>query len=103
MCLGPAIAEYLKAIKNLRFISKTVKLTILHTMKSVNQFPIYQKDSRLKDLCGILWYHTARQTSIASSTEAARGEATSTVPASQSTLQRRCLIIQVANEWALKY
>jgi hypothetical protein len=75
-------------------------------MKSVNKFPIYQNEICLTDLCGIIWYHTSSQTaytSIASSTEAARGEATSTVPASQSTLQRRYLIIQLENEWALKY
>lgn len=43
------------------------------------------------------WYHIARQaayTSIASSTDDTRGEATSTVPESQSTLQTRYLIIQ---------
>lgn len=48
---------------------------------------------------GILWYHIARQatyTSIASSTDDTRGEATSTVPESQSTLQTRYLIIKQA-------
>jgi hypothetical protein len=46
---------------------------------------------------GISWYHIACQaayTSIASSTDDARGEATSTVPASQSTLRTRYLVIQ---------
>jgi hypothetical protein len=46
---------------------------------------------------GISWYHIAHQvayTSIASSTDDTRGEATSTVPESQSTLQTRYIIIQ---------
>jgi hypothetical protein len=51
---------------------------------------------------GILWYHIASKsayTSIASSTDDARGEATATVPESQSTLQTRYLIIKHATEW----
>jgi hypothetical protein len=50
---------------------------------------------------GILWYHIASKsayTSIASSTDDARGEATATVPESQSTLQTRYLIIKHATE-----
>ena len=68
------------------------KRSIGKTSKFLNETP---KLNRLMQ--GISWYHIAHQvayTSIASSTDDTRGEATSTVPESQSTLQTRYIIIQ---------
>jgi len=72
--------------------------TLYHKKKQLQNFNFINKITKFNEFMqGISWYHIACQaayTSIASSTDDARGEATSTVPESQSTLQIRYLIIQ---------